>query len=1198
MKKICKKVLLVILTGLMCLSMMGVSSAVQDESLADIIRKYGKTEINLGEWSEAADSHGADHVQGICVDDEGKYMYASFTNMVVKIDVRTGEIVGTVGGLATGTHVDGAHIGDITYYNGKLYAPLEYKASGRWYIAVFDAEKITEMNMHYTEPGMMYAAYVPQVGDAFSEELYAGEHNNNPSSMGHRYGTGGIDGITFGKIPGGGYDTDGDGVTDISVHDKEFMFVAMGIYGNVKRYDNENQIFLVFSPEKITEENLLPFSEEMLNKDYTESEKLFYEHKIFCYTGNYNYGAQQLEFDRDTGDLRAECYERNKGTEFPEYTTRMIFDGSKPLYMDTVEVGQSVTGDSAGFVSQADAHKVAALYTDYEDADGDGDYEEQETGWHITLKCQCGNGKNIEDHKAVSHGKTGKSVKICGNISSAYFDTGLVSLGDNLFYGVLHSNQVIDGVTYFSGTARLYELDRETGCFTPYGHDPYYFNDYEGEPFYAEGFGGSKNAMRVSATGEFYDLGDAYRCPVERSYIGKSLQFSAWVKVNNTELKNNRITFILWSHILADRTSENSNLPERKSVSLYRTINVENAGLKRGEWVKVTATVSNWDAKFCGTIPAGYGGMEEDTFVWTDDKAYFDGVALRLYGPANAASSVSEVEYDVDDMQFRIITPYADIEKFEPKQLLKGSGLDSEAEVNSWNGDGRTFVAGGTPDGSAGYMRIGNGKDAIFTAPGQALGLKPNHLYKFSFWAKIEQMPENVTANGLWFMQWAGGRIPDTNGYNENNPGFHLVNVFSTEWKKIEVYYMQDRKTFVQQDISSSFRFYTGSRHTAHTGIFGVDDIQIWDLGPVTNGDFSMNGEKVYRNNGTYTYTVMGWATDGATATLDSGAMKVTAAKDGGRAYQGINMENGGLYKLSFKAKTTGEAKPLAVVLDRKVPSPGGDKEAYNVPDYQYITGTNDVSATYADGAWQVTDNWQTYECYVSNEFPLMEGKTAEKGIIPRTPYLYFMADGNKTGTELYIDDVVLEQVSTVPCLKDVSVSGVNKPGEKLTVNANMSDSKGTTGGCVAVRALLKDGENYASIGNLYAGDSFVVSENVIGKELVFCFTPIDGDGAIGESMYVTPDAATDKWCTLYYDEKAKTARFYSSEAVTADIVFASYQSGNLIDVKVVPVTAAANAKVTADGSALATANADTIKVMAWNSLRAAIPLCENIEIK
>ncbi len=1185
-----KRVMSLILAVCMCLSATGaVLGADETKTLAEEILAKGKREINLGYWSEAADSYGAGHVQGVCVDDAGKYMYASLTNMLVKVDVTTGEIVGSMVGLSTGSHKAGAHIGDVCYDNGKIYTPLIYNASEMFYIGVIDGEKITGMDMPYTTPGLMQALYVPQVKEAFCNEMGAGEHGNYHTSMGHRYGCSGIDGIAVGKLPGGGYDTDGDGVMDVS-NEKPYLFVLLGHFMNAKRYDNENLIILAYDLESATEQNLLPFTEELLTKEYTGEESFLYQHKLFCYVGNQSYGAQQLEVDRDTGDIWLECYRSDSGKEFPN-VTRFAIDGSIPLYMDIVEVGQSVTGDSDGFISQAEAHARAACYTDYEDTDGDGDYHEQEPGWHMTLKCLCGNDKTLEDHEEVSHGVTGHPARVCG--AASVYCTGLTSLGDDLYYAVTNTTTYKDGVGYYGGLANLVKLNRNTFRFEGVGN-PYIFRDFEEEFQEGEGALGSKNAKLVSVTSSSF--ADTSYPVFKTPSPGDNLYLSAWVKIDNTELTDDTVSFILWAGARVHKTAENENLSDTDIVSSYVTVKATDTGLKKGEWVQVSAVVENWNGKVRGTIPAGYQNVTEDTKDAIDEIICFEEVSIRLNGTSYAKENVSAVNYYIDDFSF-YAAPQSVNTEAGSSEVFGGSALDSQADVNCWRASGtKAFVSGNAPDGSSGYMRLGDGTNTGGEIR-QEVTLKPNHLYKVSFWVKVEQATDDATTGGIRFFQNAKTRIADKNGFNTNYPGVTLENVLTTEWQKFEYYYLQERKTFTEQKYNTSFRFFWGTDSNALSKcIFGVDDIHVVDMGEVTNGDFAYGGAQVYRNNGTYTYNVLGWTENGANAEVNNGALMITATKDGGKVYQGINMKNGGTYKLSFRAKTTTGEKPLAVVLDRKVSVIGGDSEVYQVPDYQYITGTNEVNTEYTAGDWKVTEDWQTFECYIQNEFPLIAGKTVTTGIIPRTPYLYFDVDGNKAGTQIFIDDVSLTQVSTLPVISRAEVLGENKPGATLTFQGAYSSPKGNDVS-VMVKALLKDGETCASVGTMYVGDTFVVPEHTIGKELVFAFTPVDSEGLLGETVYVTPYAA-DGWAKLYLDEKTMTARAYAACDTNAEVIFVSYKDGALMDIEVVPVSMTAETKAIADGSALMKSNADTIKVMLWNSAEGVIPLCESIQIE
>ena len=385
--------------------------------------------LDGGSWSTA---EGSGHLQGICCDDELNYMYFSFTDRLIKVDMRTGERVGTVTGLAAGSISSGAHLGCLAYYNGYVYGSLEYKKDERWYIAAFDADRI-QGDMHYTDPGVMYAIHVPDVDEEYKDELDAGEHKNSASSMGHRYGTGGIDGITFGTLPGAGLDS------------KTYMIVTYGPYGNASRYDNNNQVLLVYDPEAAVE-FMLPFSE-----DRREAEGLRFEQQLFVYTGNQTYGIQNLEYDKTTGDLWLMCYGRPEGSAFPKGNMYVV-DGSVPLYRAEVEVGQSVPASNP---DQAAALSKAACYMK------NGSYP---IANHMTLKCTCGKG-GLEHHELTDYGNTGHPVRICIRNNPASAETGFISLGNDYYYIAHSGSETIDGVKYQWGSASLYRLDRKSNVF-------------------------------------------------------------------------------------------------------------------------------------------------------------------------------------------------------------------------------------------------------------------------------------------------------------------------------------------------------------------------------------------------------------------------------------------------------------------------------------------------------------------------------------------------------------------------------------------------------------------------------------------------------------------------------------------------------------------------------------------------------------
>lgn len=48
---------------------------------------------------------GTDHLQGMCVDDDLRYMYVSYTNGIGKIDMATGKVAGYLTGFDGGLHI-------------------------------------------------------------------------------------------------------------------------------------------------------------------------------------------------------------------------------------------------------------------------------------------------------------------------------------------------------------------------------------------------------------------------------------------------------------------------------------------------------------------------------------------------------------------------------------------------------------------------------------------------------------------------------------------------------------------------------------------------------------------------------------------------------------------------------------------------------------------------------------------------------------------------------------------------------------------------------------------------------------------------------------------------------------------------------------------------------------------------------------
>lgn len=267
--------------------------------------------------------HGG-HVQGLAVDVKRRFIYYSFTTDFCKYDF-DGNLIGSVGGFI-------GHIGCLCldHESGRVYATLEYKndSIGRginkrlgcdvkvkdgFYIVIFDTEKIDRPGMDAERDGAAKAVYL---SDVVNDYTSAGRDGM------HRYGCSGIDGVTFMPLPG--------------LPGKMYLAVAYGIYGDVSRSDNDNQIILFYDVSGWDE-----YAKELLQKDPHTCGPQSCDFRTFLYTGNTTYGIQNLEYDPYTKDAFVFVYPGKK-PEFENYSM-FVIDGSVPPSEGPVK-GLSETG--------------------------------------------------------------------------------------------------------------------------------------------------------------------------------------------------------------------------------------------------------------------------------------------------------------------------------------------------------------------------------------------------------------------------------------------------------------------------------------------------------------------------------------------------------------------------------------------------------------------------------------------------------------------------------------------------------------------------------------------------------------------------------------------------------------------------------------------------------------------------------------
>ena len=190
------------------------------------------------------------HLQGFSTDNEKKYIYWSFTDSLVKTNI--------AGTMISQVHIGNGHLGDVDYYNGKIYVSflgdaLPGKAWDDWtsfYIYVFDATDLKLIDKI-------------RLSECEKYKEIAGQENDTR-------GFSGVDGVAIGRDPESG---------ERKIH------IACALITD-ERY--ANQIILQLS----------------LDGNY--------EKEFYINTGNTVYGIQNLDYDEEAGHFWFTTYGSSK----------------------------------------------------------------------------------------------------------------------------------------------------------------------------------------------------------------------------------------------------------------------------------------------------------------------------------------------------------------------------------------------------------------------------------------------------------------------------------------------------------------------------------------------------------------------------------------------------------------------------------------------------------------------------------------------------------------------------------------------------------------------------------------------------------------------------------------------------------------------------------------------------------------------
>lgn len=412
---------------------------------------------------------GNNHLQGVAVDDDMRYLYTAYGTGFGKIDLETGEVVGYIKCVG-----DGLHAGCMAYYDGYVYCALEVRASLKCYVIQIDAGKMSGA-MTTTEDWADAVRVIllddvtsdirDTVGDAVSNGQYAGYGEKK----GHRYANAGFDGLTFGTYPGEANDSDAD----------IYMMLTYGTYyweANPSRFDDEHVVVRAYNTKDFLysgSKYLLQLSNDNIGADgdgwahtgtmnYCREDALKAAKTLFVPTGNVQWGAQNMEYDRSTGDLWLRTYGGSSGGPM-NGKNFMIVDGSATPEHKEVQLGQNIDlskttygyvsqmSDSERSVAEMSARNRAKFYSNSEENatlsawnsapntgvnyEWSADQQWSPDGYPMgdipMLKCVHGGIHEPSDSVMAYIGY--RNILIDGtNLSGG--DVGLISLGNDYFY--------------------------------------------------------------------------------------------------------------------------------------------------------------------------------------------------------------------------------------------------------------------------------------------------------------------------------------------------------------------------------------------------------------------------------------------------------------------------------------------------------------------------------------------------------------------------------------------------------------------------------------------------------------------------------------------------------------------------------------------------------------------------------------------
>lgn len=582
------------------------------------------------------------------------------------------------------------------------------------------------------------------------------------------------------------------------------------------------------------------------------------------------------------------------------------------------------------------------------------------------------------------------------------------------------------------------------------------------------GAGGSKGAAKLTMPGTFSAINFDTYLQKDKTY-----KLSAWIKTIDTVPITKSLTFVFYS-----KPANGS------STNAYNMVTVTNVNYVANEWVYVETEYTH----------DGQGnGQGNDSGKRIDLKEGMgnDIVSLRVGSPnavysgvTNSGSFACYIDDVVIEPVFKEFNEEDIVSEFLngdfEEGFLEEQWKYSNCIITETDGANGTNIA-------VELVSDGNGDPTIK----QKVPVLFNRPYKISFYAKASS--DEAVGEILNVKLDRNNGKTDSNIFQDEisfpqdalNSNFEEF-ILSEQWEYYEFIFKEDLVTF--EGNWPYLIFYINN--TSSDISYCLDEIIIEDTeNLIYNGDISENVENGWKLRNVTTEVSDELPEELALSSYNGKSVRITERGNSPSLYQGIAIENGETYRISFWAKGeswNGSSTELAleVLLDRTANGAGADEILT-----EYLP---------SDKSFVLTKDWNYYE---------FEYTCSHDSSIYRQPMMSWRLGYTGTRRAIYlVTDVKVEKLSDngtdvfrMPIIKSISLNGKVVESNSLSVEFRYDGTFENVGNII--RVYKTNGTSKVRIASAeILGNEFdyLITSNDVGYELIFEIIPIDSEGNIG----------------------------------------------------------------------------------------------------